>query len=146
VPGREASVVNGVERHTRVRAALDSDVVAIVVSAALALSVGSFVVREPALVDKVSVTNPSEYDIGVQVSSGDRDRWMAITTAARRSTTTTVAVIDQLEVWVFRFRAQGRDGGDLRITRHDLDQAGWAVTVPDDVIRHLRDAGAPPPP
>ncbi|MGH9188365.1 MAG: hypothetical protein ACRD0U_21575 [Acidimicrobiales bacterium] len=92
------------------------------------------------------MTNRSEYDISVQVSGGDRDGWMAVTTASRRSTTTTVGVIDQGDVWVFRFRAQGREGCELRATRRDLEQASWTVTVPDDVIQHLRAGGAPPPP
>jgi hypothetical protein len=125
---------------------LDSDLAAILVSSVLALSIGSYVVRGPALVEVVSVTNPSEYDISVQVSGGGSDGWMAVATASRRSTTATVDVIDQGEVWVFRFSAQGREGGELRVTVSDLEQAGWTVTVPDEVTQHLREVGAPPPP
>ena len=125
---------------------LDSDFTTIVVASVFALSIGGFVLRGSAFVDEVSVTNPSEYDIGVQVSDGDGDGWVAVTTVSRRSTNTTSDVIDQGEVWVFRFRAQGREGGELRVERRDLEQAGWTVLVPDEVIQHLRDIGAPPPP
>lgn len=132
--------------RSRVRNVFDTDLAAIVVSLVLALSIGTFVVRGPAFVHQVSVTNPSEYDVGVQVSGGNRDGWMAVTTASRHSTTTTVDVVDQGDVWIFRFTAQGREGGDLRVARHDLEQAGWTVTVPDEVIEHLRNVGAPLPP
>jgi hypothetical protein len=128
------------------RAVIDSDLAVVVVASVFALSVGAFVLREPVFVDEVSVTNSSEYDIGVQVSGDDPDGWMALGTASEGSTTTTVDVIDQGEVWVFRFTAQGRDGGELRVARSDLEQAGWTVTVPDEVIQQLRDLGAPPSP
>lgn len=133
-------------QHSRVRAVLDSDFTAVLVAALVALGVGSIVLRGPAFVDEVSITNSSEYDIGVQVGGADRDGWMAVTTASSRSTTTTRDVIDQGEVWVFRFRAQGREGGEVRVTRRELELADWTLEVPDDVIQHLRDLGAPPSP
>lgn len=133
-------------RHARGRALLDSDLAAIVVASVFAVSIGSFVLRGPAFVDEVSVTNPNEYDIGVQVTGGDREGWMAMTTVSQRAAKTTVHVIDQGEAWVFRFRAQGREGGELRVERGDLEQTGWTVTIPDEVIQHLRDLGAPPSP
>jgi hypothetical protein len=131
---------------SRVRAMVRSDVVAVVGATVVALAVGLVGLRGPTFVDEVSVTNPSEYDIGVRVSGANRDGWLILATASRRSTTATAEVIAQGDVWVFRFSAQGREGGELRITRRALELADWTVTVPDDAIQHLRDEGAPPSP
>ncbi len=70
----------------------------------------------------------------------------AQTTAAKGSTTSAADVIDQGPTWRFPFRAQGRDGGELRISRADLEQAGWSIGVPTPVIDRLRQQGAPPTP
>lgn len=130
----------------RTRAALDSDVVAFVIAALVALCVKGVALRGPAFVEEVGVRNPSEYDMGVWISGGDGSGRIALAAAAQRATTVTQRVIDQGDAWIFHFEAQGLRGGELRITVRDLEQAGWVVTVPDDVIRRLREAGAPPSP
>ncbi len=68
---------------------------------------------------------------------------MSLATADREATTDAVDVIDQGPRWVFRFTAEGRDGGELRIARAALKQAGWTVDVPEGVIERLRQQGAP---
>jgi hypothetical protein len=130
----------------RGRDLLDTDLVAVAFAATLALGLGPLVLRGPSFVGEVSVINSSEYDIGVRVSDADRTGWVIVTSARRSSTTATAEVVDQGDVWTFRFSAQGRYGGELQVTRSDLEQVGWSIEVPDDVIRHLRDLDAPPPP
>ena len=44
---------------------------------------------------------------------------MAVTTARRDSTTIAQDVYDIGKVWVFRFTAQGQEGGEVRVTRAD---------------------------
>lgn len=130
----------------RTRAALDSDVVAFVIAALVALCVEAVALRGPTFVDEVAVKNSSAYDMGVWISGADGGGRIALAAASQRATTVTQQVIHQGDAWVFHFEAQGLRGGELRVTASDLEQAGWVVTVPDDVIRRLHDAGAPPSP
>ncbi len=120
---------------------------ALVVVAAVAFAVGGpRLLRGPAFIDRVAIVNPSEYDLDVDVSGGHRDGWMSVTTAHKGSTTQVEEVIDQGAVWVFRFKAAGYEGGELRTEREDLRRAGWSIEVPASVIDHLRQQGAPTTP
>ena len=120
--------------------------VAGVVAAALAVVLGPLLLRGPQFVERISVVNPSPYDIHVEVTGQDRDGWLSVTTADHGSTGVGREVADQGPVWIFRFLAQGRDCGELRITRRDLAQASWSFEVPAEAIDRIRDAGAPPTP
>lgn len=114
-------------------------------AAAVLAAAGRLLLADPALVARVSVVNPSEYDITVEVSRGD-ERWLGITTVDNASTGLAYDVIDQGDQWVFRFRAQGRLGGEVRLSRAELRDAGWTVAVPPTVVDRLRQTGAPPAP
>ena len=100
----------------------------------------------PAFVDEISIVNPSEYDVHVEVSGGGEEGWMSVTTATQRSTAAAQAVIDQGATWVFRFSTQGRPGGEVRISRADLRREAWAVRVPDAVVDSFRSRGVPASP
>jgi hypothetical protein len=128
------------------RQLVHSDAAAITAAGVFALSFASTFMREPDRVEGVSVTNPTDYDIAVQVRGGHDDGWMPLSTAMRHDTTTVFDVIDQGDTWTFKLRAQGRDGGEYRIDRDDLEAAGWTIELPDEVATTLRDAGAPLPP
>jgi len=119
---------------------------AAVISAGLAVGLGSALLGGPAFVERVSVVNASPYDIHVEVTGEARDGWLSVTTVDHGATGLGLEVIDQGPIWIFRFTAQGRDGGELRILRRDLQQAGWSIEVPDAVIDRLRQAGASPTP
>lgn len=113
-------------------------------SAVVALG-GAAVPRGQRFVDRVSIVNASEYDIRVEVS-GDGKAWMNLMTADRSSTTAVSDILDQGDVWLFRFAAQGRAGGDLGVPRSDLEQSGWVLEIPPEVAERLRRLGAPPTP
>lgn len=115
-------------------------------TAALLLGAGFLLLRGPAVVAQVSVVNPSEFDVLVEVSRADREAWTSVTTVDSGSSSLTRDVIDQGELWVFRFRAQGRDGGQTRMARADLRRAGWSFEIPAEVIDRLRRSGAPATP
>lgn len=112
----------------------------------VAAGLGPVLLRGPAFVERVSFVNRGPYDIHVEVSGGERSGWMIVTTADKESTSFGFEIIDQGDIWVFRFRAQGREGGELRTSRAELQQAGWTVEIPEAVTARLRDAGAPPTP
>lgn len=100
----------------------------------------------PPFIERITVMNPTVYDIGIEVTGRDRDGWVAVGTARRESTSVFEAILDQGDVWIFRFSAQGRDGGELRVPRHQLEADAWTVAIPEEVGRKLAEQGAPPPP
>ena len=106
----------------------------------------SQVLQSPGAIDRISVENPTRYDISVLVTERDRDGWIDIGIVPRESTGQFDEIVDQGEVWIFRFSAQGHVGGELRLNRAELEQARWKVVIPAAVEAVLRDEGAPFPP
>src|SRR4051794_34692 len=56
----------------------------------------------PRVVDHITVDNPGDYTVNIEVSNGERSGWLALGAAGRSSSTTMDAVLDQGETWVFR--------------------------------------------
>jgi hypothetical protein len=52
-------------------------------------------------------------------------------------------VIDQGEVWIFRFRHWGDPIRELSLTRAELERNGWRLEVPDEVEERLQELGRP---
>ena len=100
----------------------------------------------PTRIDRITFENPTDYDLRVEVSGEQRDRWSALATAPARQAKEVGEILDVGEVWVFRFSSQGKDGGELRISRTELAGDGWRVEIPRRVGARLRTLGAPPPP
>lgn len=114
---------------------------------ALALAGSTTLLRGPTVVPRVSIVNGSELDNLVEVSGRDGGGgWTSVTTVDRRSSSQVSDVIDQGELWIFRFRAQGRTGGEIRLARGDLRGAGWSLEIPPEVVDRLRTSGAPATP
>ena len=112
-------------RQSRLRWLVHSDIVSVATAGAIAVGVGFAFLRRPETIDTVSVTNPTDYDIGVAVR-GAEGGWMPMSTAQRDSTTTVVSdVIDQGATWTFRFTAQGQQAGKSEsVARHSKPLAG----------------------
>ena len=134
-----------VTRRQPLRWLAHSDLVPVGLSALIATAVAFAFLQSPATVDSVSVSNPSDYNISVQVRGVDGG-WMPLTTVPEHQTKATRDVIDQGDSWTFRFAAQGRSGGQVRIDRTALEAAGWTIQMPDHVIEQLVERGALPPP
>jgi hypothetical protein len=111
----------------------------------VAIAISLAVLDDPDRFD-VEVSNPTAYEISVSVSDGSGQGEMALLTLEPGETRSASGVRDQGELWVFAFRAHGVDGGELRALRSDLRQAGWQVTVPDEVVAQLEARGAQPAP
>ena len=99
----------------------------------------------PPTVDAITFENPTVYDIGIEVT-GDGRGWTSVTTVGHGATHRVREVIDQGENWRFRFSSQARSGGEVTISRVELEASRWRLRVPPGIGAHLADQGAPLPP
>ncbi|MET0420817.1 MAG: hypothetical protein ABW073_03860 [Acidimicrobiia bacterium] len=90
----------------------------------------------------VTVQNRSDLLIDTDVSDGTGDGWLPISIADPHGTTKTEEIIDQGDTWRFRFRAAGLDGGTISMSRAELEQANWTVTIPESAVAKLHQEGA----
>lgn len=104
----------------------------------------ALVAPEPARVDRLTVVNPSPYEMVVDVRGADGGGWLSLGFIEQHTTSALKEVLDQGQAWTFRVKAQGRQGGTFTLTRAHLDTSGWRLTVPPRIVTALREAGAPP--
>src|SRR2546430_11210638 len=109
---RTRSRLSRADRPARSFRQLKSDTIAIAVAVIVVMLVGLIVLDGPSRVGRLTLANPSEFDIVVDVSSGDGVRWLPLAVLERGATRDYAGVLDQGSTWTFRFRAQGRDSGE----------------------------------
>jgi hypothetical protein len=97
-------------------------------------------------VDELSIINDTEYSANVEVTDEGRDGWLALNNVESQSMTVVEDVIDQGEVWVFRFDYLGRYQVEVEVSGRELAQSDWSIEVPQSFEQGLRDMGVPPPP
>ena len=107
--------------------------------------VTNIVFDDPAFVDRISLENRSDYDVGIEVA-GDDERWLPLGVAIQRCTTSFDLVIDQGPNWRIQFQAQGTPGGRVTVTREDLERTNWTFQIPSSVEAELKSRHAPLPP
>ncbi len=100
----------------------------------------------PATVARITLVNPTVYSLEVSVTAGTGGASSPAGFVPKQSTAVIEEVPDQGDVWIFRFDGQGRSGGELRLTRQQLERDAWRVEIPVEVGQRLADAGAPPTP
>jgi hypothetical protein len=100
----------------------------------------------PPTVDRIAFVNPTAYDLSIDVTSARRDGWMPVVLASRHRATVIREVVDHGDTWIFRVEAQGEDGGELVVSRRELERNHWVVSVPDEIASRLEAGGATPPP
>jgi hypothetical protein len=98
-----------------------------------------------AYVSRVTVANPTDFPVNVDVSGGRRAEWLSLGSAEARSEVTTRDVVDQGDVWVFRFDYLGVHSARVETSRADLARRGWRVEVPQILDEDLRAMGFRPP-
>jgi hypothetical protein len=94
-------------------------------------------------VERITVTNPTGYDLDVEVTGRDREGWLPVAIVEARTEDVAQEVIDQGEVWIFRFRHWGDPVGELRLSRAELERNGWRVEVPAEIEERLEQLGRP---
>jgi hypothetical protein len=128
----------------RVRLAVGTGVV--IVAAAVLLTLLVDLSGRPKTVPHITFENPTAYALDIEVSPGTGTGWTSAGSVAQHATADVQEVVDQGDEWLFRFDSQGETGGQLRLSRTELEAAGWRVTIPPEVGQRLADAGAPPTP
>ena len=122
---------------------LDAALIAAAV-AVLALVVVMPATRLPSFVDGVTIVNPHPWIVNVDVTRGGRDGTVGVGAVGAERTQNVSAVIDQGETWIFKVTYGGADAGELVVSRAELEEAGWRVTVPDEFAARMRAAGMEP--
>jgi hypothetical protein len=97
----------------------------------------------PPTVERITIANPTGYDLDVEVTDRDRAEWLPVAIVEAESEDVAQEVIDQGEEWIFRFRHFGDPVGELSFTRTDLERNGWRVEVPAEVEERLQQLGRP---
>ncbi|MDQ3569191.1 MAG: hypothetical protein M3396_00910 [Actinomycetota bacterium] len=120
----------------------------VVLTGALVL-VGVVAVLVPATktaghVASITITNPHRWPAGVEAAAENRQGWVGIGAVDASGTRAFEEVLDQGRVWVFRFSYAGVDGGELVVSRAELEGSQWKVTVPDEFANRLGAAGLGP--
>ena len=120
----------------------------VIVGIAAAIGLTSFVGLSsgPKTVARITFENPTAYALDIEVSSGTAGGWTSAGSVRQRSSAEVSEVIDQGDVWVFRFDSQGETGGELQFSRTELEASGWRVSIPTEVGARLAQTGAPPSP
>jgi hypothetical protein len=114
--------------------------------AAIVVAILPRVFVDPARVDRVTFVNHTVYAAEVEVTDAQRSGWLRLGTAERGATTSMTRVVDQGDEWIFRFGAQGLDGGELRMTKSDLIRSQWEVVIAEPIAKRLAQEGAAPSP
>jgi len=114
------------------------------VAVVAAVLVGERLTPSPSVVDRLTVVNPTVYHLEIDAVGVGRSHSVAIGPIGRNQIKSFEGVIDQGREWIFRFASGPAEGGELRVSRRELEHDQWRVTVPDDVSRRLQAAGIPP--
>lgn len=118
----------------------------LVVSVAVVLVVAVVLgpsLRLPHYIARVTLDNPTDYRLEVEVSDVNRSGWLALGEFRRNTSRPAYEVIDQGQRWLFHFSSGGVDGGEVVVSRDELRRSGWKLTVPPDIGSRLRAEGVP---
>lgn len=124
------------------RAIRRTNIVGLVVTglfSAATMAIAVPALRVPASVQQITIDNPHAWEVHIDVTDSDRDGWMGVGAVERENERTFQTVIDQGDTWVFDFAYSG-EHTELRVSRHQLEQDDWRITVPDDFADRLRSA------
>lgn len=100
--------------------------------------------RLPHYVARVTLDNPTEYRLEVEVTDVNRGGWLPLGEVGRDGSKVAYEVIDQGSRWLFHFSSGGVDAGEAVVSRDDLRHGGWKLAIPPDVGNRLRAQGVPP--
>ena len=124
---------------------LGRNVVVAVVGGLLALALVVGVLRSvqgPAVVDRVTVDNPTPYAVDISVAAARGDSSLDLGPVSPQARHAFESVVDQGDRWVVHVTSASNDGGEFVVRRRDLQRANWVITIPDGVGTKLAESGA----
>lgn len=95
-------------------------------------------------VETLTIENPTDYDLLVNVRGNESSGVLGLGVVHKRATEERGQVIDMGPVWVYEFRYQGLDAGQVRVSRRDLANQGWRFVIPEEIGTRLQELGLPP--
>lgn len=98
----------------------------------------------PPTVDRITIVNPTDYEIDVHVSGREQDVWLPVGIVQPRTEDVAEQVIDQGDRWTFRFLYTGDPLEEVSLTRPELERSGWRVVIPQELGERLRALGEQP--
>ena len=111
--------------------------VAAVVLASSGLSPGVFV-------ERVTIVNPTAYQLNVALAAVGSSGSLDLGTAGRDNTMVVEKVFDPGSRWVLRLSYAGTSAGEVTVSRSELEGAGWRVEIPAAVGDRLQADGFAP--
>jgi len=120
-----------------------SVIVLFVVGIALCVTM-TFELRDPEVVPRVTVSNPSSVPINVDVRGAPTGDRLILTTVPPRGRIANADVLEEGDEWIFGFTSGGVDGGSVRVSRARLAADGWRLAIPDDVVARLQSGAFTP--
>lgn len=130
----------------RRRRRVDRELLLVAVAAAVAVAAGWTVTRPAEKVERLTVDNPTPWELTVQVGPRPPDAWTTLGVVPAQGSWTVEDVLDQGDSWVVRFAVAGRESEPVRVSRADLRRDGWRVAVPRQVAQSFRSLEVPPTP
>lgn len=100
--------------------------------------------RLPSFVPRLTVANPTPYNVEIDVTGADGDGWLNLGGVRRESTKHLYEVIDHGDRWIFRFHYGGVEAGQMAVPGDQLRAGGWRMRIPPEVGDRLRAAGLAP--
>jgi hypothetical protein len=126
---------------------LGRNVFAVVVGGLLAVAVVlgvSQALQGPGLVDRVTIDNPTQYPLEIEVAGGRADSGLTLGPVSAGGRHAFASVVDQGDRWVVRVTSARSDGGEFVLRRSDLERSNWVITIPEAVSSTLAANGATP--
>lgn len=125
------------------RRRVDRELVLVAAAAVVAVLLGWAVTRPAAKVDRLTVENPTPWELTVELGTGEPGEWTTLAVVPPGDSRTVRDVLEQGGTWALRFGVAGRDSEVVRVSRSDLRGDGWKVTVPRSAAEAFRDQGIP---
>ena len=124
---------------------LGRNIAAVVVGGIVALVLifaGSQTLEGPGVIERVTVDNPTPYQVEVAVAGSDGGSRLALGPVAAGERHAFASVVDQGDRWVVHVTSARSDGGQFVLRRADLQRGKWVITIPEEVASRLAANGA----
>ena len=124
---------------------LGRNIAAVVVGGIVALVLifaGSQALEGPGVIERVTVDNPTPYQVEVAVAGSEGGSRLALGPVAAGERHAFASVVDERDRWIVHVTSARSDGGQFVLRRADLQRGKWVITIPEEVASRLAANGA----